>query len=67
MKRLVVGCISRDSWNRENVAKRLIVVLEELLGDWRIGSTPWRRVDVAEGWAVGSEDVWLASVSVVAG
>lgn len=67
VKRLVVGCISRGSWNGENVVKRLIVVWKELLGDWRIGSTPWRRVDVAEGLAVGSEDVWLASVSVVAG
>ena len=67
VKRLVVGCISRDSWNREVAVKRLIVVWEKLLGDWRIGSTPWRRVGVAEGLAVGSEDVWLASVSVVAG
>ena len=67
VKRLVVGCISRDSWIREIGVKRLIVVWEELLGDWRIGSTPWRRLDVAEGLAVGSEDVWLALVSVVAG
>ena len=49
VKRLVVGCISRDSWIREIGVKRLIVVWEELLGDWRIGSTPWRRLDVAEG------------------
>ena len=60
VKRLIVGCISRDSWIREIVVTRLIVVWEELLGDWRIGSTPWRRLDVAEGLAVGSEDVWLA-------
>ena len=60
VKRLIAGCISRDSWIREIVVTRLIVVWEELLGDWRIGSTPWRRLDVAEGLAVGSEDVWLA-------